>query len=99
MVRSIQEIIICKILEGNYYTSENGPLKKAKNKTVCGSAVNGVVSSVPAGYTVVLEQILAGKAFRLTRSILIQRIMEILSTVLRRQRMLIQLIKHQEKLS
>lgn len=49
--------------EGNYYTSENGPLKKAKNKTVCGSAVNGVVSSVPAGYTVVLEQILAGTSF------------------------------------
>ena len=39
------------------------PLKKAKNKTVCGSAVNGVVSSVPAGYTVVLEQILAGTSF------------------------------------
>ena len=49
--------------EGNYYTSENGPLKKAKNKTVCGSAVNGVVSSVPAGYTVVLEQILVGTSF------------------------------------
>ena len=49
--------------EGNYYTSENGPLKKAKNKTVCGSAVNGVVSSVPAGYTVVLEKILAGTSF------------------------------------
>lgn len=49
--------------EGNYYTSENGKLKKAKNKTVCGSAVNGVVSSVPAGYTVVLEQILAGTSF------------------------------------
>lgn len=49
--------------KGNYYTSENGPLKKAKNKTVCGSAVNGVVSSVPAGYTVVLEQILAGTSF------------------------------------
>lgn len=49
--------------EGNYYTSENGSLKKAKNKTVCGSAVNGVVSSVPAGYTVVLEQILAGTSF------------------------------------
>ena len=49
--------------EGNYYTSENGPLKKAKNKTVCGSAGNGVVSSVPAGYTVVLEQILAGTSF------------------------------------
>lgn len=49
--------------EGNYYTSENGTLKKAKNKTVCGSAVNGVVSSVPAGYTVVLEQILAGTSF------------------------------------
>lgn len=49
--------------EGNYYTSENGILKKEKNKTVCGSAVNGVVSSVPAGYTVVLEQILAGTSF------------------------------------
>ena len=51
--------------EGNYYTSENGTLKKAKNKTVCGSAVNGVVSSVPAGYTVVLEQILAGTSFEI----------------------------------
>ena len=30
---------------------------------MCGSAVNGVVSSVPAGYTVVLEQILAGTSF------------------------------------
>ncbi len=49
--------------KGNYYTSENGTLKKEKNKTVCGSAVNGVVSSVPAGYTVVLEQILAGTSF------------------------------------
>ena len=49
--------------EGNYYTSKNGTLKKEKNKTVCGSAVNGVVSSVPAGYTVVLEQILAGTSF------------------------------------
>ena len=85
--------------EGNYYTSENGPLKKAKNKTVCGSAVNGVVSSVPAGYTVVLEQILAGTSFEVNEINLNQRIMEILSTVLRRQRMLIQLIKHQEKLS
>ena len=53
--------------EGNYYTSENGPLKKAKNKTVCGSAVNGVVSSVPAGYTVVLEQILAGTSFEVNK--------------------------------
>lgn len=49
--------------KGNYYTSETGTLKKEKNKTVCGSAVNGVVSSVPAGYTVVLEQILAGTSF------------------------------------
>lgn len=49
--------------KGNYYTSEKGTLKKEKNKTVCGSAVNGVVSSVPAGYTVVLEQILAGTSF------------------------------------
>lgn len=49
--------------EGNYYTSENGTLKKAGKKTVCGKAVNGVVSSVPAGYTVVLEQILAGTSF------------------------------------
>lgn len=49
--------------EGNYYTSENGSLKKATNKTVCGKAVNGVVPSVPAGYTVVLEQILAGTSF------------------------------------
>ena len=53
--------------EGNYYTSENGPLKKAKNKTVCGSAVNGVVSSVPAGYTVVLKQILAGTSFEVNK--------------------------------
>lgn len=49
--------------EGNYYTSENETLKKAKKKTVCGNAVNGVVSLVPAGYTVVLEQILAGTSF------------------------------------
>lgn len=49
--------------EGNYYTSENGILKNAKKGTVCGKAVNGVVSSVPAGYTVVLEQILAGTSF------------------------------------
>ena len=49
--------------EGNYYTSENETLNKAAEKTVCGKAVNGVVSSVPAGYTVVLEQILAGTSF------------------------------------
>lgn len=49
--------------EGNYYTSENETLKKAREKTVCGKAVKGVVSSVPAGYTVVLEQILAGTSF------------------------------------
>lgn len=46
--------------EGNYYTKT---LNKAAEKTVCGKAVNGVVSSVPAGYTVVLEQILAGTSF------------------------------------
>ena len=34
-----------------------------RKKTVCGKAVDGVVSSVPAGYTVVLEQILAGTSF------------------------------------
>ena len=49
--------------EGNYYTSENETLNKAAEKTVCGKAVNGVVSSVPAGYAVVLEQILAGTSF------------------------------------
>lgn len=50
--------------KGTYYTtSENGALEKANKKTVCGKAVNGVVSSVPAGYTVVLEQILAGTRF------------------------------------
>ena len=49
--------------EGNYYISENETLKKVVEKTVCGKAVNGVVSSVPAGYTVVLEQILAGTSF------------------------------------
>lgn len=49
--------------EGNYYTSKNGNLENAAKKTVCGKAVNGVVSSVPAGYTVVLEQILAGTSF------------------------------------
>lgn len=49
--------------EGKYYTSKNGTLEEAKEKTVCGKAVNGVVSSVPAGYTVVLEQILAGTSF------------------------------------
>ena len=49
--------------EGNYYISENEILKKVMEKTVCGKAVNGVVSSVPAGYTVVLEQILAGTSF------------------------------------
>lgn len=50
--------------KGTYYTtSENGALEKANKKTVCGKAVNGVVSSVPAGYTVVLEQILAGTSF------------------------------------
>lgn len=48
---------------GKYYTSKNGTLEEAKEKTVCGKAVNGVVSSVPAGYTVVLEQILAGTSF------------------------------------
>lgn len=45
--------------EGKYYTSK----EETKEKTVCGKAVNGVVSSVPAGYTVVLEQILAGTSF------------------------------------
>lgn len=50
--------------KGTYYTtSENGALEKANKKTVCGKTVNGVVSSVPAGYTVVLEQILAGTSF------------------------------------
>lgn len=50
--------------KGTYYTtSENGALEKANKKTVCGKAVDGVVSSVPAGYTVVLEQILAGTSF------------------------------------
>lgn len=49
--------------EGKYYTSKNGTLEEATKKTVCGKAVNGVVSSVPAGYTVVLEQILAGTSF------------------------------------
>lgn len=49
--------------EGNYYTSKNGNLENAAKKTVCGKAVDGVVSSVPAGYTVVLEQILAGTSF------------------------------------
>ena len=49
--------------KGKYYTSKNGTLEEAKEKTVCGKAVEGVVSSVPAGYTVVLEQILAGTSF------------------------------------
>ena len=49
--------------EGNYYTSKNGNLENAAKGTVCGKAVKGIVSSVPAGYTVVLEQILAGTSF------------------------------------
>ena len=49
--------------KGKYYTSKNGTLEEANEKTVCGKAVEGVVSSVPAGYTVVLEQILAGTSF------------------------------------
>ena len=49
--------------EGKYYTSKNETLEEVAEKTVCGKAVDGVVSSVPAGYTVVLEQILAGTSF------------------------------------
>ena len=54
--------------KGKYYTSKNGTLEEAMEKTVCGNAVNGVVSSVPAGYTVVLEQILAGTSFEVNET-------------------------------
>lgn len=51
--------------EGNYYTrNEDGTLNKAEESTVCGTAADGVISSVPAGYTVSITQILSGTTFR-----------------------------------
>lgn len=51
--------------DGNYYTrNENGTLNKAEESTVCGTATDGVISSVPADYTVSITQILSGTTFR-----------------------------------
>lgn len=50
---------------GNYYTrNEDGTLNKAEESTVCGTATDGVISSVPADYTVSITQILSGTTFR-----------------------------------
>ena len=50
---------------GNYYTrNEDGTLNKEDGSKVCGTAADGVISSVPAGYTVSITQILSGTTFR-----------------------------------
>lgn len=51
---------------GNYYTiGSDGKLENhGKKSTVCGTAENGVISSIPAGYTVVITQILSGTKFK-----------------------------------
>lgn len=52
--------------KGNYYTiNANGKLESHGNSsTVCGTAENGVISSIPAGYTVSITQILSGTTFK-----------------------------------
>ena len=51
---------------GNYYTiNANGILNShGSSSTVCGTAENGVISSIPAGYTVSITQILSGTTFK-----------------------------------
>lgn len=51
---------------GNYYSyNENGVLEnKGVQATVCGSANAGVISGIPAGYTVIITQILSGTEFK-----------------------------------
>lgn len=52
--------------KGNYYTiNANGKLEShGRSSTVCGTAENGVISSIPAGYTVSITQILSGTTFK-----------------------------------
>lgn len=52
--------------KGNYYTiNANGKLEShGSSSTVCGTAENGVISSIPAGYTVSITQILSGTTFK-----------------------------------
>ena len=50
---------------GNYYYYENGSLKSnSKDSIVCGTTdTNGVITGVPAGYTVIVTQILSETSF------------------------------------
>lgn len=53
--------------QGNYYKLVDGKLVKQEGeKTVCGSAVNGRISQVPAGYKVSITNILSGTKFCVT---------------------------------
>lgn len=55
-----------KDANGNYYYYNNGSLQSNGNKSiVCGTTdANGIVTGVPAGYTVVITQILSGTSFK-----------------------------------
>ena len=50
--------------QGNYYKLVDGKLVKQEGKKeVCGSAVDGIISQVPAGYKVSITNILSGTRF------------------------------------
>lgn len=55
--------------QGNYYVRKaDGTLenkgKSSNSSPVCGTAENGIISSVPAGYTVAITHILSGTPFK-----------------------------------
>lgn len=53
--------------QGNYYKLVDGQLMKQEGEmTVCGSAVKGSISQVPAGYKVSITNILSGTRFCVT---------------------------------
>ena len=51
--------------QGNYYVrNANGSLQQSSSSSVCGTAQNGYIYSIPAGYTVSITQILSGTTFK-----------------------------------
>lgn len=53
--------------QGNYYKLVDGKLVKQEGKKeVCGSAIDGIISQVPAGYKVSITNILSGTRFDVT---------------------------------
>lgn len=53
--------------QGNYYKLVDGKLVKQEGKKeVCGSAIDGIISQVPAGYKVSITNILSGTRFNVT---------------------------------